>query len=338
MNLCLKNILARLAVGTVLAGPIASDAAADVKVAVTIKPVHSLVLAVMEGAGKPALVIPGASSPHTYTLTPSKATALQNAQVVFQIAPEFEISLTPAINKIAAKAVKANFEDIPGLRMLKPRGTHHHHAEEKKHDDDHHDEHDKDHKKDAHHDEHDKDHKKEAHQDEHDVDWHIWLDPKNAAAMTTHIAKVLAKTDPENATLYERNSAKVRDRLKGLETELRSQLASVRGKRFVAFHDAYHYFTKRFGLSKPHFITLNPQAPASAAHLKELYGEIKKENISCIFAEPQFNQKLISTIATNTGAKTSVLDPLGAEIKAGPTMYFTLLQNLARQFTSCLGS
>lgn len=329
MRLPVKSSMTSLLVGVGMVGPICTNALADVKVAVTIKPLQSLVAAVMDGAGQPMLVMPATASPHTYTLTPSKAAILQKAQVVFQIAPDFEVSLTPAINKIAAKAVKANFEGVAGLRMLKPRGAHHHHAEaspngQKHGNEDGQNDHDKDHL--------------DVHHGDHNEDWHVWLDPQNASAMTAYIAQVLVKADPENASLYARNAKAAQLRLKTLEQTLRARLAAARGKRFVVFHDGYQHFEKRFGLSQPHFISLNPQAPTSAAHLKQLYAQIKTEKISCVFTEPQFNHKLIDAIAAQSGAKTATLDPLGATIKAGPGMYFKLLENLATQFKNCLGT
>jgi len=42
----------------------------DVNVIASRKPVHSLVAAVMDGVGKPELLVEGAGSPHTYSLKP----------------------------------------------------------------------------------------------------------------------------------------------------------------------------------------------------------------------------------------------------------------------------
>ena len=57
----------------------ALSAQADVNVVASVKPIHSLVSAVMEGVGAPQLIIEGAGSPHTYALKPSQAKDLQNA-------------------------------------------------------------------------------------------------------------------------------------------------------------------------------------------------------------------------------------------------------------------
>ena len=49
----------------------------ELRVVASIKPVHSLVSAVMAGVGEPHLIIRGHSSPHTFTLRPSDAEALE---------------------------------------------------------------------------------------------------------------------------------------------------------------------------------------------------------------------------------------------------------------------
>ena len=53
------------------------------RVVASIKPVHSLVSAVMQGAGEPGLLVGGSGSPHAYALRPSEARALSRADIVF---------------------------------------------------------------------------------------------------------------------------------------------------------------------------------------------------------------------------------------------------------------
>ena len=59
----------------------------------SIKPIHSLVAAIMAGVGTPELIVEGASSPHTYSMKPSNARALQGAKVIFWTGPGMEVFL-----------------------------------------------------------------------------------------------------------------------------------------------------------------------------------------------------------------------------------------------------
>ena len=91
---------------------------ADVKVIASIKPVHSLVAAVMDGVGKPDLLVEGAGSPHTYSLKPSQAKKLQEADLVFWMSHDLEAFLENSIEGIAANATSVPLMDAHGLIKL----------------------------------------------------------------------------------------------------------------------------------------------------------------------------------------------------------------------------
>ena len=74
----------KLAALSLTSALLASTAMADVpSVAVDIAPVHSLVARVMDGVGTPELIVQSGATPHEYSLRPSEAAALQNADLVF---------------------------------------------------------------------------------------------------------------------------------------------------------------------------------------------------------------------------------------------------------------
>ena len=157
-------------------------AQADAKVIASIKPVHSLVAAVMEGVGTPDLLVEGAGSPHTYSLKPSQARKLQDADLVFWMSHDLEAFLEKSIEGIATDAKSVPLMDTHGLIKLDFREggafdahAHDDHDDHKDHDDhddykdhDDHDDHD-DHKDHDDHDDH-KDHDDHGHGD-HAFEW-----------------------------------------------------------------------------------------------------------------------------------------------------------------------
>jgi zinc transport system substrate-binding protein len=159
-----------------------STVQAEVNVVASIKPVHALVAAVMEGVGTPDLIIEGIGSPHTYSLKPSQAQLLQNADLVFWIGQDMEGFLEKPIEAIATNAISVTLMDIDGLIKIKLREggsfENHDHDDHADHDDDHddHADHDDDHDDHADHDDdhddhadHDDDHDDHAdHNDDHD--------------------------------------------------------------------------------------------------------------------------------------------------------------------------
>jgi len=330
------------------------------KVVASIKPVHSLVAAVMQGVGEPALIVEGAGSPHTYSLKPSQAKALQEADLVFWIGHELEAFLEKPVETIGANAKAVELIDAHGLIKLPFREggpfEAHSHGEDEGHDhaghdhaeehakDDHKHDHAHDHKHDDKHD-HAHDHKHETaeaagHDHDHAhgaFDSHVWLDPENAKAMVSEIAEALAEADPDNAAAYEANAASTIARLEALRTDIDARLAPVRGKGFIVFHDAYQYFEKRFDISASGSITVSPEVMPGAERVAEIKGRISELGATCVFSEPQFEPKLIQVVTEGTPARAGVLDPLGAELTDGPDLYFGLIDGLATSMQECLG-
>ena len=94
------------------------------QVAVDIAPLHSLVARVMDGVGKPDLIISAASSPHEYSLRPSEAAAIQDADLVFWIGSNLTPWLENAIETLAKDAVVTEFMDCLLYTSPSPRDAH----------------------------------------------------------------------------------------------------------------------------------------------------------------------------------------------------------------------
>ena len=215
-------------------------AISQVQVVATIKPLHSLVSAVMGESGKPLLLVKGAVSPHTFTLRPSDARKLESADVVFMIAHEIETSLVEPVQALSSGATVVELALVDGLKR-RPFRTgsafefdHHHHEEMEMggeqaghgdNDGDHHDEH-------AGHDDHDGGHDGHV---EHDFDMHVWLDPINAIVMSHAIASTLSDVDPDNASVYRANADALQPRLESLSEEISTELSRVREVPFIVF-------------------------------------------------------------------------------------------------------
>jgi len=294
-----------------------SAAHAEPKVVASIKPVHSLVSAVMEGVGKPDLIVTGAGSPHDYALKPSQAALLEKASLIFWIGHEFEAFLEKPVATIGEKAQSIELIDTPGLRKLAQRegGAFEEHDESNHNGEDHAAKHD--------------DHHEE-------FDLHFWLDPENAKILTTRIANTLVAADPENASRYEANAKATRAKLDVLSNETSAMLAPVQGKGFIVFHDAYQYFETRFNLPAAGSITVNPEVMPGAERVREIRDKLNKSKALCVFSEPQFTPKTIAVVTEGTDAKHGVLDPLGATLEDGPDLYFNLIRNLAKSMRDCL--
>ena len=292
-------------------------AASDLKVVVSIKPFHSLVSTVMQGVSEPALLLNGNNSPHTYSLRPSAAVKLQNADLVFWGGENLEGFLAKPIHSLAAGARVVSFEDTPGLILLPFRSV----KEWQKLDPE--SENDQDHLK-----------KQEIHRLPGN-DPHIWLDPLNAQKITQNLVQILSEFDPENAQTYHSNGKKTILRLSDLNIQLETKMSSVSSKPYIVFHDAYQYFEKRYQLNPIASVTVSSGPSTSVGRLIDIRKKIKNKNVLCIFTEPQFSPKLVQTVISGTAVKKGILDPIGTSISPGPEMYFTLLNNISHSISTC---
>jgi zinc transport system substrate-binding protein len=154
--------------------------------------------------------------------------------------------------------------------------------------------------------------------------------------MAGAIAAELSRLDPANAAAYAANAARLDHRLDETSARLTAELAPVKDRPFIVFHDAYQYFERDFGLSGVGSITDIAGAPPSAQRLKDIQDKIRSTQAACVFREPQFPADRVVAITADTGTRTGVLDPLGAGLTPGPEAYPTLLDDLAASLKTCL--
>jgi zinc transport system substrate-binding protein len=283
----------------------ALPARAAPQVLATIKPVHSLVASVMGNAGAPVLLIGGAASEHGFALKTSDARKITRADLIFQIGPEMESYLVRPLRTLGRSATIVSLNRAPGIQLLDARkgglwGSETGAKGQK--------------------------------------DPHIWLDPQNAIAMVRAIEAALAKADPSGAALYADNATRTIFVLQGLENRTAAITGPLRAKPYIVFHDAYHYFEARFGLSPAGAVTVAPDRPVGARRIADLRRSIDSQHITCIFREPQFEPRLIDTLAEGRNVKIGVLDPLGADLTPGPDLYGQLIDRLALSLSQCLAA
>ncbi len=236
-----KYLLALVAVLYLCACSTLASAKESPRVIATVKPIHSLVAAVMQGSGEPRLLIPSGASPHTYQLKPSDARALQDAEIIFWVGEDLEKFLEKSLTSLPKNARVIKLAAAPGVTLRNSRESG---AWEARIDpnrgyvaND--------------------GNAPEDHAIEHrGSDMHIWLDVDNARAIVRAAADALMSADPERAELYRDNRERAEERLVKLDQALRSELTPVAGRPYIVFHDAYRYLEHRYGLTPVGAITV----------------------------------------------------------------------------------
>ena len=294
---------------------------AEPRVVATIKPIHSLLVRVMDGVGVPVLLIRGSASPHSYAMRPSDARQINSADVFFRVSPAIE----PFTEKIIAglpKTVRVvTLAESEGVTLLDKRqgGTFDAHV----------------HGADDH-----EDHGDHGEHGDHETgavrDGHVWLDTENAKAMVEAIVRVLVAAAPDHAGKLKANTVKLLADIDALDAEIRQTLKPVAGKPFVVFHDAYQYFERRFDLKAAGSITVSPEVQPSAKRLSQIRAALAGFSAACVFAEPQFSPGLVANVIEGSNARSGVLDPEGTMVAEGADAYFAIMRALAAGLKGCL--
>ena len=317
---------------------VSASPAVSLSVVADTPPIHSLVSMVLGDQATPALLISNGATPHHYSLKPSEASLLAEADILFWTSANLTPWLPRAIESIAAGTPAVELLATPGSRILPARESaifsHKAHAEDDEHDD---------HKEDDYHaDKHDN-HKKEdepvAQSDEHSdselVDPHAWLDPQNAQLWLEVIATTLAVHDPANSSYYEANAQRGITRIDEVIDHIRDELSEHQTAPYIVFHDSYHYFEEQFDLLPLAAINLSDATEPSIKQITQLRQLLQPHEKPCVFSEPQFSQRLIDTVTRGMDIKHGSLDPLGSRLQTGQTLYTQLLLGLSTSLSAC---
>jgi zinc transport system substrate-binding protein len=143
------------------------------------------------------------------------------------------------------------------------------------------------------------------------TDPHIWLDPILVKIQIQNIADGLIKSDPENADYYQQNANQYKAKLDLLDNKIRTDLASCNKKDFLAFHDAFSYFSKEYGLHQNTIVGgLNPENEPTATKLEEITQKAQTLGINVVFTEEAVNPQISKVVADEIHGKVLVLSPL----------------------------
>ena len=284
----------------ILTTPMQVQASAETfSIAVTVKPVHSLVAGVMQGVAEPVLIMGTSASPHHYTLRPSERRALANASLIFWVGPELESFMPRILGSLDASSKNVALIEAKGLLRLPARTVHHHAVANSQ------------------------------------IDPHIWLSPQNAHAMVDAIADELSRLDAAHAHIYADNSKRLHQRIRESDGQIRRQLAG-KTSAFLSYHDAYQYFEQAYGLNNAGFVSSGDEISPSAKYVHELRDKIRKQRLHCLFYEAPSRPALVDTLTRGLEVEALELDAMGTWFKPGEDTWFKIIHNLADSYNSCL--
>jgi len=285
-------------------------------VVATIAPLHSLATAVAGADAEVRLLLPRGASAHSHQLRPSEARMLSNADLVLWIGQPLEGYLVRALSTLAGGRVVSVVDD-PAIELLPAQaaGAHPpgaHGAPEGS-----------------------STGAPDAAHPAFGIDPHLWMDPLNAGRIVSRVATELGTIDPPHAERYRRNATLARGRLSRLHRELDARLETVRERPFVAVHDAFGYFSRRYRLHSVGALLTSPERRPGAHTVRRLRQAIARSNARCVITEPGMRAGAERPLGA-TGARTRELDPLGGGLDLGPDLYFQMMRANTAALIECL--
>lgn len=288
---------------------------AQANVVASLKPVGFIAAAIADGVTPVDVLLPDGASEHDYSLRPSDAKRLKNADLVVWVGPEMEAFMAKSAAELPAQKNLAmvNIDGVKPLLISGGEDEDEHIAEKSEEQD-----------ADAHHHHHG------------EFNMHLWLSPEIARKTAVAIHGKLLELMPQDKAKLDANLQQFKVALADTDKRVSAQLAPVRNKGYFVFHDAYTYFEKQYGLSPTGHFTVNPEIQPGAQRLHQIRTQLVEQKAVCVFAEPQFRPAVIDAVARGTQVRKGTLDPLGTDISLAKDSYVKFLSQLSSQYESCL--
>lgn len=176
-------------------------------------------------------------------------------------------------------------------------------------------------------------HKGEEKEEHGGTDPHIWLDPILAKQQVEKIRAGFVQVDSDNAQYYNDNAARFAAELDTLDASIRSELSECRAQDFIAFHNAFSYFSIRYGLTQHSLHGGLPEGEVPPQRLQEILDLANELKIDTIYSEELVDPRLAQVIADEIpNGKVLVLSPIEGleeeEAEAGLGYIDKMQQNL----------
>lgn len=139
---------------------------------------------------------------------------------------------------------------------------------------------------------------------------HVWMSVTYSMNQVKAITQQLCEIDPAHSDSYKKNALEYLNKLSTLRDEMHLALDNLPHKDIVTFHEAFPYFAAEFKLNIVAVIEREPGTEPTPQELAETIEKVNSLPVKILFTEPQYSPKAADTIARETGAEISTLDPI----------------------------
>lgn len=145
---------------------------------------------------------------------------------------------------------------------------------------------------------------------------HYLIDPRRAAKVAVGIAARLGELDPSHRQAYSANAKSFVDKLTKWQRHWEGQLAPLKGRKVVAYHQSLTYLADWLGFQVVIHLEPKPGIPPNPGHVARVIDVAKKNQVTLMVQESYFPTKTSELVVQKLGARLAVL-PGGANFHGG---------------------
>jgi len=270
----------------------------DMKVLASIKPLQLIAQAITHGVVDTEVLLPAGTTPHDYALKPSDLVRVYDAELVLWLGAPYESYLAKPMAMRAADDLAVMAFDEATVE--------------------------------AHHEGHDHDGHSHLYGDPH-----LWFSPQEGLAIAQRLTEMLIQRDVLNAARYKANLMTFREQLQRVDERIKARFFSEGEIRYLVYHDAYSYFENHYGIRHLAAVTKQPEAKPGAKSLLNLRRTILKQQLKCMFTEPQADRDIVNILKEDNELQVYQLDPMATDTEVVARGYVMFLEQTAEQFLQC---
>lgn len=269
------------------------------RVVTSIKPVHSILSGLMVGTEGPELLVDGDNLPFGYQMSAAQQASLAGADLVVWVGPELERFLIKPVAQVRQSGVRVvTLLDNPELKILPSRWS--------------------------------------KSDDSTERDPFFWMDSRNVLILVDELARALMDADNGRAHLYRRNRAQMLTRVAELDRKLEYGYRGLKSGVGMAYYDTLQYFEQAYALKIRGVLAQSPNQPVDALSLLQNHAKLKEGYYACLLTERGMPMPELPLLTEGVDINVGTLDSFGSGMKAGPELYFDLMEKNTDTIKSCL--
>jgi len=134
---------------------------------------------------------------------------------------------------------------------------------------------------------------------------HAWMGLDNALTYIDNIAAAFSKNDPENASVYEQNAARYKDKLRATIEPLRQKISKIpeHERWLTTCEGAFSYLARDFGMKELYLWPMNADRVGTPQQVRAVIDGVRKNKIPVVFCESTVNTAPAKQVAREAGAR-----------------------------------